>query len=233
MLIILWYILIALTPGLFWVWFYRRKDKKNPEPLKLIIKVFIWGMLITIPAIGIELAIDYFFPYSKSSSLLIITISSLFIVAPIEEVLKFFVVKEKIYNHKAFDEPLDGVIYAVVAALGFASLENILVIFSDGHNAILLRFATATLMHAITSGIVGYYMGLLKFGKEQQKYSRKKKKYFIIQGLVIASLLHGLYNIVASTNTYLTIFLIASIIIIMYIMLSRGIKELKTIKVKK
>lgn len=233
MLIILWYILIALIPGFFWVWFYRRKDKKNPEPLKLIIKVFIWGMLITIPAIGIELAIDYFFPYSKSSSLLIITISSLLIVAPIEEVLKFFVVKEKIYNHKAFDEPLDGVIYAVVAALGFASLENILVIFSDGHNAILLRFATATLMHAITSGIVGYYMGLLKFGKEQQKYSPKKKKYFIIQGLVIASLLHGLYNIVAGTSSSLTIFLIASMIIIMYIMLSRGIKELKAIKINK
>lgn len=233
MLIILWYILIALIPGFFWVWFYRRKDKKNPEPLKLIIKVFIWGMLITIPAIGIELAIDYFFPYSKSSSLLIITISSLLIVAPIEEILKFFVVKEKIYNHKAFDEPLDGVIYAVVAALGFASLENILVIFSDGHNAILLRFATATLMHAITSGIVGYYMGMLKFGEEQQKYSPKKKKYFIIQGLVIASLLHGLYNIVAGTNSSLTIFLIVSIIIIMYIMLSRGIKELKTIKINK
>ncbi len=233
MLIIIWYILIALIPGLFWVWFYRRKDKKNPEPLKLIIKIFVWGMLITIPAIGLELAIDYFFPYSRSSNLLIIIVSSLFIVAPIEELLKYFVVKEKIYDHAAFDEPVDGVIYAVVAALGFASLENILVIFSDGHNAILLRFATATLMHAIASGIVGYYLGLLKFGKEQQKYSPKKKKYFIAQGLIIASLLHGLYNIVAGTKTSLTIFLIALIIIVMYFMLSRGIKELKTIRIDK
>lgn len=232
MLIILWYILIALVPGLFWVWFYRRKDKKNPEPLKLIIKVFFWGMLITIPAIGIELAVDYFFPYSRSENLLVIILSSLLIVAPVEEVLKFFVVKEKIYHNPAFDEPVDGVIYAVVAALGFASLENILVIFSDGHNAILLRFATATLMHAITSGIVGYYMGILKFDKSKQGYSPRKKRYFIAQGLIIASLLHGLYNIIAGTKTSLTIVLIASIIIIMYFMLSRGIKELKAIKIK-
>jgi len=65
MLIILLYVFIALIPGLFWLWFYRRKDKTNPEPRKLILKIFVWGMLITIPAIGIELAIDYFFPYSK------------------------------------------------------------------------------------------------------------------------------------------------------------------------
>jgi len=233
MLIILLYVFIALIPGLFWLWFYRRKDKTNPEPRKLILKIFVWGMLITIPAIGIELAIDYFFPYSKSANFTIIILSSLFIVAPVEELLKFFIVKEKIYHHKAFDEPIDGVIYAVVAALGFASLENILVIFSEGHNAIILRFATATLMHAITSGIVGYYLGLLKFGQEQRKYSKAKKRNFIIQGLVIATLLHGLYNIVASTNTSLTIILIASIIIIMYFMLSRGIKELKTIKIQK
>jgi len=231
MLIIIWYILIALIPGFFWVWFFRRKDKRNPEPLKLIIKVFLWGMLITIPAIGIELALDYFFPYSNSDNILVIIFSSLLIVAPVEELLKYFVVKEKIYNHKAFDEPIDGVIYAVVAALGFASMENILVIFSNGHNAIVLRFATATLMHAIASGIVGYYLGLLKFGREQQKYSAKKKKYFIAQGLIIASLLHGLYNIIAATKTSLTFFFIALMIIIMYFMLSRGIKELKTIKI--
>jgi len=190
-------------------------------------------MLITIPAIGLELAIDYFFPYSKSTNFIVIILSSLLIVAPIEEVLKFFIVKEKIYHNKAFDEPIDGVVYAVVAALGFASLENILVIFSEGHNAIILRFATATLMHAITSGIVGYYLGLVKFGKNQRKYSKTKKRNFIIQGLVIASLLHGLYNIIASTNTSLTLVLIASVIIIMYFMLSRGIKELKTIKIKR
>ena len=228
--IILWYIFIALVPGLFWVWFYRRKDKRHPEPLKLIIKVFLWGMVITLPAIGLELAVDYFFPYSRSTNFLVIVFSALFVVAPIEEILKYFVVKEKIYESAAFDEPVDGIIYAVVAALGFASLENILVVFSEGQDAIILRFATATLMHAITSGIVGYHLGLLKFGEKQKKYSAKKKKYFIAQGLAIAIILHGVYNIIAGTRTALTISLVAMIIIVMYLMLSRSIKELKKIK---
>jgi RsiW-degrading membrane proteinase PrsW (M82 family) len=231
MLIILLYIFIALLPGLFWVWFYRRKDRKNPEPLKLIVKVFLWGMLITIPAIGLELAVDYFLPYSRSDNFFVIVISSLFIVAPIEEVLKYFVVREKIYNHPAFDEPVDGVIYAVVAALGFASFENILVVFSEGQNAIVLRFATATLMHALTAGLVGYYLSILKFGQKQKKYSKKQKRNFILQGLAIAIMLHGVYNIIAATKTALTIVLIVIIMIVMYVMLSRGIKELKRLKV--
>jgi len=230
-LIIFWYIFIALIPGIFWVWFYRRRDKKHPEPLKLIVKVFLWGMVITLPAIGLELAVDYFFPYSRSTNFFVIAFSALFIVAPIEEILKFFVVKEKVYENSAFDEPLDGIIYAIVAALGFASLENILVVFSEGQEAIILRFATATLMHAITSGIVGYHLGLLKFGAKQKQYSAKKKKYFIAQGLAIAIILHGVYNIIASTRTALTISLVVMIIVIMYIMLSRSIKELKKIKV--
>lgn len=228
--IILWYIFIALIPGLFWLYFYRRKDRKHPEPLKLIIKVFLWGMVITLPAIGLELAVDYFFPYSHSTSFFVIAFSALFIVAPIEEILKFFVVKEKIYENPAFDEPLDGVIYAVVAALGFASLENILVIFSEGPDAIILRFATATLMHAIASGIAGYHLGLLKFGPKQKNFTHRQKRNFMIRGLAIAIILHGVYNIVAGTKTALTISLIAMIIIAMYFMLSRGIKELKKIK---
>lgn len=227
--VIIWYIFIALIPGLFWLYFYRRKDRKHPEPLKLIVKVFLWGMLITLPAIGLELAVDYFFPYSRSTSFFVIAVSALFVVAPIEEILKFFVVKEKIYENPAFDEPLDGVIYAIVAALGFASLENILVIFSEGPDAIILRFATATLMHAIASGIAGYHLGLLKFGSKQKNYSPRRKKAFMIQGLAIAIILHGVYNIIAGTKTALTISLIAMIIIAMYFMLSRGIKELKKI----
>ena len=229
--VILWYIFIALIPGIFWVWFYRRKDKKHPEPLKLIIQIFLWGMVITLPAIGLELAVDYFFPYSRSSNFFVVICSALFVVAPIEEFLKYFVVKEKVYENPAFDEPIDGIIYAIVAALGFASLENILVVFSEGQDAIILRFATATLMHAITSGIVGYHLGLLKFGKKQKQYSDRKRKYFIAQGLIIAIILHGVYNIIAGTRTALTISLIAMVIIIMYLMLSKSIKELKKVKV--
>ena len=223
---ILWYILIALIPGLFWLWFFGRFDRERPEPWKLVARLFIWGMLATIPAIALELGIDFFIGYSTSIKLSVIIFSALLIVAPIEECLKYFVVKRIVWKHPAFDETIDGIIYCVVAALGFATLENILVIISTGSSkAILLRFATATLMHALASGIVGYYLGLAKFSKE-------KEKPLITQGIVIAIVLHGVYNIIAATNTPLTIFLLTLLLIVMYIMLTSGIREIKKIRVR-
>lgn len=212
------YILLAFIPGLFWIWFFRRFDKAQPEPGKLLFILFLWGILATVPAIALEIGIDFFISYSTSQNFLMIIVSALFIVAPIEEYLKYLVVKEKAYLNPAFDEAIDGVIYSVVVALGFASLENVLVVVSTGSSGpLLLRFGTATLMHALTSGIIGYYLGLAKF-------NQAKEKVLISQGLVIAIILHGLYNIIAATHTSLTLFLLFFLLVVMYIMLTSGIK---------
>lgn len=219
--IIIWYIFIALIPGFFWVWFYLRKDK-NPEPRKLIIKIFLWGMLITIPAIAFEFAAEFFIPFIESGDFLVVIISSLFIVAPIEEFLKYYVIKKVAFNSPAFDEPIDGIIYGVVAGLGFATLENILVILAEGQNAIILRFATATLMHAITGGLIGYYVSKVKFSNK----SKKENKNFIIQGLVLAILIHGLYNIIVSLQSFITLIILVIFLVVIFLMLSSKIKEL-------
>jgi RsiW-degrading membrane proteinase PrsW (M82 family) len=219
--IIVWYIIIALIPGIFCIWFYRRKDK-NPEPRKLIIKVFLVGMAITLPAIVFEYAAEFFFPFFNADNLLTIVASSILVVAPIEEYLKYYVVKKIALKNKAFDEPIDGVIYGVVAGLGFASLENLIVISAEGQGIIILRFATATLMHAITTGIVGYYLSMHKFSKEEDK-----KKYPVWKGLVIAITIHGFYNSIVSTQTILTLFILIIFLIIMYTLLAVRIKKLK------
>ncbi|MBU1167873.1 PrsW family intramembrane metalloprotease, partial [Patescibacteria group bacterium] len=176
-------------------------------------------------AVAFEFAADYFFSFAHANTLTAIIFGSLLVVAPIEELLKYFVVREAVVKNPNFDEPVDGVIYAVVAALGFASLENILVVFGEGGEIILLRFATATLMHALTSGIVGYHLGLAMIKPE-------KKKSLVIQGLVIAILLHALYNIsVSLSNSFaITIILLTVLLGSMFIILSRGIKELKSYK---
>jgi RsiW-degrading membrane proteinase PrsW (M82 family) len=223
---ILWYILIALIPGLFWLWFFGRFDREQPEPKKLLAGLFFWGMAATIPAVALELGIDFFVGYATSVKLPVIIFSALLIVAPIEEYLKFAVARRLVWKHPAFDEKVDGIIYCVVAALGFATLENILVIISTGSSkAIILRFATATLMHALASGIVGYYLGLAKFKQE-------KEKSLISQGLLIAIILHGVYNIIAATETPISFFLLTLLIVVMYIMLTSGIREIKKIKIK-
>lgn len=216
------YIFLGLVPGLFWMWFYLRKDRGNPEPWSLIAKVFLFGVAITVPAIALEFGADYFFNFSGGGGIASVVLGTFFIVAPIEEALKYVVVREFVLKNEAYNEPLDGVIYMIVAALGFATLENMLVVFAGGGSVVFLRAITATLMHVLASGIVGYHLGMGTVHPE-------KKKAYLLQGILVAVVLHGLYNIIVSLSSSMTItlILVGIVLLTMFFILSKGIAELK------
>lgn len=204
------------------MWFYLRKDREHPEPWSLIAKVFFLGVAVTIPAIAFEYGLDYLFGFSAQEGVVPIVLSAFIIVAPVEEFFKFLVVREVVFKNPHFDEPVDGVMYTIVAALGFATLENILVVFAGGGSVVFLRFATATLMHALASGIVGYHIGL---GMVQSK----RKKALLRQGLILAIILHALYNtaVILTDNIWLIAFLVSVLLGVMFYIVLKGIQELK------
>lgn len=221
---IFWYIFIGFLPGLFWLWFYYKKDL-HPEPLKWIAKVFFLGMVVTIPAIALEVFFEFFTSlYLMPGTLGYIAITTFVIVAPIEEYLKYLVVKRTVYRSPVFDEKIDGVIYCIAAGLGFATFENILAAIGSGGEIVLARAVTATLLHAVASGIVGFYLG-------QAKFRPKKAKFYIGLGLVLAILIHGLYNFVITINTSYTIPLIIVLLAVIYIILAVGISRMRKVEV--
>lgn len=217
---VLIYIVLGLTPGLFWLWFYHAKDKKRPESNVLLFKVFLWGMVATIPAAALEFLADRYIQFSSSEDFSLILVGALFVVAPIEEYLKYLVVKKRVYDLGRFDEAFDGMIYAIVASLGFASFENILAAFTKGLDALFLRFITATLLHALTAGVIGYFLGLARFDKAREKW-------LIAQGIIAAIVIHGVYNFILATETPLTLILIAVLLIVVFMMVAGGIKEMQ------
>lgn len=107
-------LLLAFAPGIFWLWYLYQKDRWEPEPRHLVLKAFFWGLVIAFPAALLETA------FLWSQFLLIV------VAAPvIEEYLKYFVVRRAVYHREEFSEPVDGIVYAGAAALGFASIENL------------------------------------------------------------------------------------------------------------
>ena len=116
----------------------------------------------------------------------------------VEEVLKFFAVYLVVVRNPEFDEPIDAMVYMITAALGFAAIENILVMFTvipDGTdialNTLALRFVGATLLHALASGLMGYFLAISWFFQEH-------KKKLIIFGLATAALFHTAFNMLIS-----------------------------------
>ena len=51
-------LVFAIIPALFLVRYFYLKDINKPEPIKLIIKIFIIGFLSIIPVVFIELIIS-------------------------------------------------------------------------------------------------------------------------------------------------------------------------------
>lgn len=217
-------IIFALLPGIIWLLFYLRKDV-HPEPNRMVLKIFFYGMLSALLAIFIELG---FFLISS------IVLLNIFIgVALVEEFLKYLVVKEKVLKSPEFDEPLDIMLYMIISALGFVTLENLLIFLSPKTFVLNLgetftlagfRFVSATFLHALCSGTLGYFLALGFF-------ETKKRGLFLAAGFFIAIILHGFYNFsIMEMTGYLRIILSIIIILGLAIFVSYGFKRLKKLK---
>ncbi len=207
---------IAFAPGLLWVWYFYKKDKYEPEPKKIIIITFILGIIATIPA-GIFNSL--FMPFSiEEADILLLFFGAFFVIGPVEEISKYLAMRIYALRSKEFDEPIDAMLYSVVAALGFATFENFIYISQYGASLILMRAITGCLGHAGFSGIVGYYVGKAKF-------SSPKNNSLVFKGLIIAAFSHGLFNFVLFTQTILA-FLFVPILIVLVYFLTKRLNEL-------
>ncbi len=130
-LIAVFYLIVVILPVAFWLWFFLRQDRAEPEPRRLLIKVLLLGIGVAILAIAVEGTIfSLVFPAqyggvleeesSLENGVTLISIILMFSLAgPIEESLKYLVLREAVYQKAAFNQIADGVIYGITLALGF------------------------------------------------------------------------------------------------------------------
>lgn len=193
-------VLLGLLPSFAWLAFYLEEDL-HPEPRRLIFLTFLAGAAVTIVVFAVQLALNAGVEFLEFSSR---GLAALFGLAAIEELFKFGAAYFVVARSRAFDEPVDAMIYLIVAALGFAAVENIgaldttvdafrsangdtgVALTSRIFETTTLRFIGATLLHALSSAIVGFYWakGIL----------RGRSAWFLVAGILIATGLHALFN---------------------------------------
>ena len=192
-------VFLGTLPSLIWLGYWLRKDS-HPEPKVLITKVLLLGIMLSPLAIVMQLLF-----VQLAARLLGVASSTLsdgsgfyLWAALVEEVVKYLAVYFVVLRSPDFDEPVDAMIYMLTAALGFAAMENILVInrvLVDGFSATIglwsLRFAGATLLHALSSALLGYFIALAWF------YFTHRKALFAI-GLALATVFHWSFNLFIS-----------------------------------
>jgi RsiW-degrading membrane proteinase PrsW (M82 family) len=177
---------LAIIPGLVICYLIFRMDKYEREPLGALLLCFFLGMLATLPAIGIQ-SWSGAMSSIHSSSAAITFLSSFGIVAASEEVAKCAVLLLGAFPRKFFNEPVDGIVYAVLVGMGFATVENLIYANNFGLETTVVRAFTAVPAHFVFAIVQGYYIGLAKFTPE-------RRGELILQGLGISIVLHGAYD---------------------------------------
>ena len=178
-------------PGFAWLAFYLGDDD-HAEPARLITFTFVAGMAFGFVTVPLE---NVFTGLIGGWGIAAFSVIALIGLALIEEIMKFTAAHFAASKSPEFTHPTDAMIYMIVAALGFATLENIGALATIPANALFVpalfetiafRFVGATLLHTLTSGTVGFYWAI--------GIARKKPMRWAFTGVGIAALLHATFN---------------------------------------
>lgn len=177
---------LALAPGIAIGIYIYLKDKHEREPLSLLFISFMYGVLSTAVTLFISLPLDFIFTINEASVVHQFG-NAFFKVALVEEFSKFIFIRFILYNNKNFNEPFDGIVYACMVGMGFATLENIIYVFQYGAPTGFVRMFTAVPAHATFAVLMGYFLGKAKF-------THRKEIYYSFVALLVATTFHGAYD---------------------------------------
>jgi len=177
---------LAMAPGIAIGIYIYLKDHHEREPIGLLLTSFLYGALSTLVTFAISWPLE-FIATLKEDSVLDQFTNAFFKVALVEEFSKFVFIRFILYPNKNFNEPFDGIVYAAMVGLGFATFENILYVFHYGIPTGVLRMFTAVPAHACFAVLMGYFLGKAKF-------THRKELFYSIVALLVATAFHGAYD---------------------------------------
>lgn len=185
--------ILSISPVIIILFYIYYRDKYEKEPIHLLLKSLLAGILIVPIVIIVERFLSSFsiafenLKYGKA-------FFNAFVVAAFsEELFKFAATYLLIWKHKEFNEKFDGIVYAVFVSLGFAMVENIMYVYSseNGISVGLARAFTSVPAHAMFGILMGYHLGLAKFFPFIRGYKRH-----LFDALWVPIVFHGLYDFI-------------------------------------
>jgi RsiW-degrading membrane proteinase PrsW (M82 family) len=174
----------AIAPGISLLCYFYLKDKYEAEPFTMVARLFIFGGLLVFPIMVIQRTFVLGFGENPF-------VFSFVFSAGIEECIKFIIVYFVIYKHVYFDEPYDGIVYAVALSLGFATVENVIYALVDfsTFSDLLFRAFMPVSAHALFGVFMGYQLGKAKFNPaKENKHLRK--------ALFLPLIFHGVFDFI-------------------------------------
>ncbi|MBR2284754.1 MAG: PrsW family intramembrane metalloprotease [Ruminococcus sp.] len=216
---------LSLLPAILLIVYIYRKDKIEREPVRMLVKLFLWGAVTVVSAAIIECLLCMIVgAFLSETSIVYIAIENFLIVALAEETGKYIVLKKKTWHSPEFNYTFDAVVYAVAVSLGFAALENIIYVTSGTLGTAILRGLTAVPGHAVNGVYMGCYYGIARkcraVGDEGSVSTNLRK------ALWVPVLIHGFYDFCLSLDSVLFILVFLVFEVVITIMAVRKVNKL-------
>jgi len=209
-------ILIAsLAPVILILLYIYLRDKYDREPVWLLIKLVIAGMLVVIPIALVERALTGAAP--PLGSIGTAAYQAFIVAGTTEEVFKFALLILLVWKSPRFNEQFDGIVYAVFVSLGFAAVENVLYVMESGYQTALLRALTAVPAHALFGITMGYYLGIARRYEELRRRT-------LGRAIWVPVLLHGTYDFILMVGSGWLLLLFAPYVVYLY---QAGLKKMR------
>jgi protease PrsW len=182
-------LVLAIVPAMLWLFFFYQQDRLEPEPHHYVLGVFFIAMLATDflwnRVINDVFHLSEWIATNNISAL----VGNVFIVGFLVQGLVYLVLRLTVYPTAEFDERMDGIVYGTAAGLGIATMLNInFIVDSNGADLGLgvIHVVVTALAQAAFGGVVGYFMGEMKFTDEPA--------WWMPLGIVIAAVLDGVFE---------------------------------------
>ena len=188
-------VLVAAAPSLALLTYFYLRDRYEREPLGHLVAAYLLGAFAMLTAQGMDVIIadsipaDWLHTGGESARLF----DAFVIAGAVEEIAKWVMLFAAVYAWREFDEPLDGLLYGVAIALGFATLENFIFLSNRGLAIAWQRAIFAVPAHALFGGCMGYYAGRAKFAPADAHRSRRFWLALALS-LVVPITFHGAYD---------------------------------------
>lgn len=181
-------LLLSLVPAALWLGFFYRLDQIDPEPKARVLSVFLLGALLTAalhdPILHGFFHIDDWLYQHWWARLL----GGILVVGFWQQALIYLTLRFGVLTKPEFDERTDGVIYAMAAGLGLATVLNFDYVVARGGVDLdigSLRMVVNALAFASFAGIQGYFWGQARF--------ERTPIYYLPAGVSLAALINGLF----------------------------------------
>ncbi len=200
----------VLLPALFWAGYHYHVDRHLPEPPLNLALCFGLGVAAAGLSAGLYTLLGFAGWRLDAVALADSNLPGLFVYAvlaigPIEEFAKLVPFVIVALRFKAFDDELDGIVYASFIALGYAAIENAHYLdFLPPLEAAARGFA-GPVVHIAFASIWGYLIG----------HARLTGRPIVVPalaGFAVSAVVHGVYDFFALAHPTLSLLYAAAIV---------------------